>query len=569
MTTITIDKYTIEPNAIPLGTVGSYGVEALQFEFSDDWTGLTIETNFYAAGSSTPIAVVLTDDIAEVPAEVTAVAGVGKLVVRGLADGVCINTVTALLLVSETEINPEPTPVTPSEMDQVLTILNDTKEIAQSVRDEADQGAFDGVSVTNAEVNAEGHLVVTLSNGNTIDTGYVIGPQGEQGEQGEQGVSVTNVQVNADKHIIVTLSDGSTIDAGAIEGYVTEEEFYKVFPTNTVSGATVTFADGADDIPVKSFDVDIQFTQSGSGDPSPSNVRPITGRIGAIIDVGRNSSEPEVTYAVDWTDEAGTVYGGTLDVTNGVLTVTHGYILGSDSRLDWRQYFNPNMQTGLYCYTVYPNLPNQKSKDLTQKIVSSHFTQVRFNWTTVRHGQMFPDFAGDSVYCFVEDIDTLSAFKAWLASAGVQFVYELETPETYQLAPTEIATLLGQNVIRADTGDVSITYRVDPNIVYEQDRPFTITVTVTSQTAGTADKTADEIIAAVNAGKTLRVIGILGTVNYTFQNIVISQNDDQIAVAAYGVMEPEGIFTDMYMPWGSGTDNSWELANYQLTPYGG
>lgn len=36
--------------------------------------------------------------------------------------------------------------------------------------------------------------------------------------KGSNGVSVTNVQINAQNHLIVTLSDGSTIDAGEISG---------------------------------------------------------------------------------------------------------------------------------------------------------------------------------------------------------------------------------------------------------------------------------------------------------------------------------------------------------------
>jgi len=39
----------------------------------------------------------------------------------------------------------------------------------------------DGVSVTSASVNASGHLIITLSNGQTTDAGYVIGPEGSEG----------------------------------------------------------------------------------------------------------------------------------------------------------------------------------------------------------------------------------------------------------------------------------------------------------------------------------------------------------------------------------------------------
>lgn len=45
----------------------------------------------------------------------------------------------------------------------------------------------DGVSVTDARVNANGHLLLTLSNDTEIDCGYVVGRQGADGLPGQQG----------------------------------------------------------------------------------------------------------------------------------------------------------------------------------------------------------------------------------------------------------------------------------------------------------------------------------------------------------------------------------------------
>lgn len=51
-----------------------------------------------------------------------------------------------------------------------------------------------GVSVTDAEVNQDGELTLTLSNQQTVNAGHVVGPQGPQGGQGEPGSSVASVQ---------------------------------------------------------------------------------------------------------------------------------------------------------------------------------------------------------------------------------------------------------------------------------------------------------------------------------------------------------------------------------------
>lgn len=51
-----------------------------------------------------------------------------------------------------------------------------------------------GVSVTNATVNEDGDLVITLSSGSPINAGSVIGPQGEQGEVGPTGAGVDRIE---------------------------------------------------------------------------------------------------------------------------------------------------------------------------------------------------------------------------------------------------------------------------------------------------------------------------------------------------------------------------------------
>lgn len=50
-----------------------------------------------------------------------------------------------------------------------------------------------GVSITNATVNEDGDLVITLSSGSPINAGSVIGPQGIQGEVGPTGASVDHI----------------------------------------------------------------------------------------------------------------------------------------------------------------------------------------------------------------------------------------------------------------------------------------------------------------------------------------------------------------------------------------
>lgn len=56
--------------------------------------------------------------------------------------------------------------------------------------------------VTNVAINASGHLITTLSDGQTIDAGIIK--------------QVSGFSINASQHLIVTFNDGTTTDLGAI-----------------------------------------------------------------------------------------------------------------------------------------------------------------------------------------------------------------------------------------------------------------------------------------------------------------------------------------------------------------
>lgn len=74
---------------------------------------------------------------------------------------------------------------TPTVYEQLLEIVNNTKSIAKSVRDDADSGAFngtngtDGVGVSKAEISANGILTITLTDGKVINVGNVKGEKGD------------------------------------------------------------------------------------------------------------------------------------------------------------------------------------------------------------------------------------------------------------------------------------------------------------------------------------------------------------------------------------------------------
>ena len=64
------------------------------------------------------------------------------------------------------------------------------------------------------------------------------------------------------------------------------------------------------------------------------------------------------------------------------------------------------------------------------------------------------------------DVTSLDAVKAYFADLVI--VYPLETPIEIQLTPHEVNSLLGQNNIFVDTGDVSVEYRADTRLYIEK-----------------------------------------------------------------------------------------------------
>jgi hypothetical protein len=154
-------------------------------------------------------------------------------------------------------------------------------------------------------------------------------------------------------------------------------------------------------------------------------------------------------------DLDGTIYGGTLDVLTGVLTVNKGIVdLGS---LSWEK-FN-GTQTAYFRASV-PGIKPAASSLIPDGISCSAYqptgsTYVSYSAYPYSIGVTSTQTAN---YIYVQDLRWNNADDFKTNASGVMFVYPLKNPQTYQLTPTEVSTLLGANNIWADTGDTTMTY---------------------------------------------------------------------------------------------------------------
>ena len=85
----------------------------------------------------------------------------------------------------------------------------------------------DGIGVTATEINESGELIITYSNGNAVNLGVVIGKDGAQGEKGdtgatgadgEDGVGITETTINAAGELVLTYSNGEIVNLGKVVG---------------------------------------------------------------------------------------------------------------------------------------------------------------------------------------------------------------------------------------------------------------------------------------------------------------------------------------------------------------
>ena len=165
---------------------------------------------------------------------------------------------------------------------------------------------------------------------------------------------------------------------------------------------------------------------------------------------------PQVaTLPVSWETEAGTVYGGKLKVNedgSGVLTVDRASVdLGT---LTWRK-----TSDNIIFYSLSLNAENAVGN-----LLCSYYKyggDAPSNNSAYNKGDcLICVYSGSDRRIYIRD-DSLADYTTEQfeeAMLGVQCVYPLSTPITYTLTASQISTLLGENHVWSDAGQVSFTY---------------------------------------------------------------------------------------------------------------
>ena len=299
------------------------------------------------------------------------------------------------------------------------------------------------------------------------------GPQGADGfspvvSTSKSGGVATVSITDADGTHSFTVNDGDVSMAELTNG--------------DASGPLATFTRLTDGLPVSSLICDINPIQAGSGTPSPTNIRAISGRTGCSVKYSGADTSDYETLSVSL---GRTVYGGKLNVTTGALTVTHKLVTmdgvtngakftNRTNQSSYDQYYFPDTDGGVYGRTTTGFVAEA---DLTAQgyACSIGKTSGMTSTTEIQAGVYVGNASGGGLVCEpvirfplslgYSTVAAANTVMATLYSNGTpcQFVYLLADPVTYQLSGVQIASLLGENNIWADCGNVYVEFGDDIN----------------------------------------------------------------------------------------------------------
>ena len=171
------------------------------------------------------------------------------------------------------------------------------------------------------------------------------------------------------------------------------------------------------------------------------------------------------SVSLSWQTEAGTVYGGTIDVATGLLTVE--YVRRTIT--SFTGVFGA-VTNGYCAYAVVNSttrVPSDVDPTFMKSNVFTYTSATRYDAALYTYGG---NAGGSTTYSFIlpSSVTSLADANAWLADNPTEFTCKLATPQTYQLTGQQLLTLLGTNNVWTDIGNVSVTYPADTKMFIEK-----------------------------------------------------------------------------------------------------
>lgn len=197
------------------------------------------------------------------------------------------------------------------------------------------------------------------------------------------------------------------------------------------------------------LNVAFEPTLGGSGTPSPSNIRPISGWNGVTVTqtLGHRTQNDGATWS-------GTIYGGAVDLVTGEITESwlfHEYDGSSDE--DWK------MESISIGKNFYINVPDAPGTRYFGDMVCSA-AQVRVNGASYAQGMCFIS-SGKNLNLAISaaiGASDVAGLRTWLSTHPVQIAFRINTANTYSIDPQTIHALAGNTTITSNAGNMDIEY---------------------------------------------------------------------------------------------------------------
>jgi hypothetical protein len=277
----------------------------------------------------------------------------------------------------------------------------------------------------------------------------------ENGRYHEDGVVYDPVIVNVPETPLskLTVTQNGTYTAPSGTAY-SEVDVDVPLPSNAYLLKEIedveiaSFNDGSD-LSMPKLEVGIEPVQEGSGDPSPTNIRPISGWDEVNVTVADDTTDP-TTENVYTLDLDGTRYGGKVDLVSGVMTVDRASIKLSD--LIWTKQNTANNNWRFKSSQSIQNIKIPTGAAYKIDNLCSVYRNVTANETWTADDTGIAINADASL--FICDLNQADTTALGVVIANQTIVYELATPITIQLSPTVVKSLRGMNNVFADSGNI-------------------------------------------------------------------------------------------------------------------
>ena len=184
----------------------------------------------------------------------------------------------------------------------------------------------------------------------------------------------------------------------------------------------------------------------------------VSGRLQIELGSTATSYEPYsgTTIPISWQSEAGTVYGGTLDVTSGVLTVDRAMKIMNGSET-WRTGVTNKYYTDISITIAEASAISNIGVLVTPASLSS----------LTKDGEFVVQGKNDPRIIFYSSL-SLDGWQTYLGSNNAQLLFKLATPLVVQLDSVTVTTLLGQNNVWSDTGSSTVEYPADTKLYIQK-----------------------------------------------------------------------------------------------------